>query len=474
GADQLYGNDGADIILGDQGVISLANGFRRIETDSGVVRIETSVENLGAVDTIEGNAGDDIILGGHAGDTIAGNEGNNIILGDHGYIDYVVADSHRSDIAGTVSTSTTANGGVDTITSASEQTIVTGGRFGDTINGGDGDNVVIGDSGQILAASSGTPQLAGLPITLAMVETTEVADGGNDTIVTGSGNDIVLGGAASDDIRTGAGDDIAHGDNALLDWTKDGIASTLDVVATTANSIGGIDTIRGEAGVDVLIGGAYDDRIDGGSERDLIFGDNVRLDRTTGDGTANARYVRLTGAEGGQIYSTIPATAGTVLVNAASSSIPGGAPVWEDFNITLLDHDLGTQTAAANNFRNDYIAGGPGDDQIFGQLGNDVIQGDGSIDLPHDVGASRNGLGELVVFASVESSTDGDDYIEGNGGNDVIFGNLGQDDIIGGSSSLFSLAGPAQRPDGGDLIFGGAGTDVARSDAGDGTHGRDS
>src|SRR5256886_10504630 len=65
------------------------------------------------------------------------------------------------------------------------------------------------------------------------------------------------------------------------------------------------------------------------------------------------------------------------------------------------------------------------------------------------------------------SSTDGDDYIEGSGGNDVIFGNLGQDDISGGSWSLFSLTSRLQRPDGADLICGGAGTDIARNDLGD-------
>ena len=41
----------------------------------------------------------------------------------------------------------------------------------------------------------------------------------------------------------------------------------------------------------------------------------------------------------------------------------------------------------------------------------------------------------------------------------MIFGNLGQDDIIGGSSSLFSLTHAGRSgPDGADLIFGGAGT----------------
>ena len=53
-------------------------------------------------------------------------------------------------------------------------------------------------------------------------------------------------------------------------------------------------------------------------------------------------------------------------------------------------------------------------------------------------------------------------------GNDVIFGNLGQDDLIGGSSSLFGLGSAEQRADGSDLIFGGAGTAIAYNDLGGG------
>jgi Ca2+-binding RTX toxin-like protein len=58
---------------------------------------------------------------------------------------------------------------------------------------------------------------------------------------------------------------------------------------------------------------------------------------------------------------------------------------------------------------------------------------------------------------------DGDDYIEGGGGADTIFGGLGQDDIVGGSSSLFTLTTSVMRPDGDDLVFGGAGKQAARS-----------
>mgnify|MGYP006174761837 CR=1 FL=1 len=62
--------------------------------------------------------------------------------------------------------------------------------------------------------------------------------------------------------------------------------------------------------------------------------------------------------------------------------------------------------------------------------------------------------------------TDGDDYVEGGGGNDVIFGNLGQDDIVGGSSDFFSLNDPYLRPDGSDLLFGGSGLHTDRNDNG--------
>ena len=43
------------------------------------------------------------------------------------------------------------------------------------------------------------------------------------------------------------------------------------------------------------------------------------------------------------------------------------------------------------------------------------------------------------MHPSFEATTDGDDYIEGNGGHDTIFGDLGQDDIVGDSSDLFGL-----------------------------------
>jgi Ca2+-binding RTX toxin-like protein len=131
----------------------------------------------------------------------------------------------------------------------------------------------------------------------------------------------------------------------------------------------------------------------------------------------------------------------------------------------------------SDQYGNDIIAGGPDNDEIFGQLGEDIIQGDGQVLLslpgaePVDSDAWRDANGLLNIIPSQERISDGDDYIEGNGGSDVIFGNLGQDDIIGGNSDLFGLNLQKDRWDTSDIIFGGAAytEDLERNSLGDAT-----
>jgi len=326
---------------------------------------------------------------------------------------------------------------------------------------------------------------------------------------------VIFGGDGSDLIRGGTANDIILGDRGRVDYRNmdgdntdgelitrlgiglvergstdpdldvplrqtDGAIRPATLITVRDEVTGGADTIYGNAGEDILIGGAGGDNVDGGTGRDLIFGDNVSLDRETGAET-NPRYRML---QGSLIYDNGVATgsADQSLVTNSHQDVPGGFAAWEAFDIKILNHSDADETAGLNNFGHDNLAGGAHDDQIFGQLGNDVIQGDGSIDLVYRDEVS----GILTVTASEENPDDGDDYIEGNGGDDVIFGNLGQDDIIGGSSTLFSLTDPdpakdeTLRPDGSDLIFGGAGTEITRNEAdnlldeGDGIHGRDS
>jgi Ca2+-binding RTX toxin-like protein len=99
-----------------------------------------------------------------------------------------------------------------------------------------------------------------------------------------------------------------------------------------------------------------------------------------------------------------------------------------------------------------------GNDVLFGQLGDDTLLGDADTATP---------AADVRAAGSVSAITDGDDYVEGNGGGDFIAGNAGRDDLVGGSSNLFGLVLPSQRPDGSDTIFGGSATDYARNAAGD-------
>src|SRR5207249_1956369 len=235
---------------------------------------------------------------------------------------------------------------------------------------------------------------------------------GNDTIIGSQAGDHLAGGSGDDTINGQGGDDHIYGDDGFnLDLSRRLSLSTQilllvnDVTATSHQDFDDLaarrDTMYGDGGQDILAGGAAADRIDGGDDKDLIFGDNVTLDRSTTLGNmTNPRFRQLAGAT---LYDTT--AAGAALVTAAWQTDPTGAPVWTDYRITLLDIDA---SAPANSFGNDYIAGGPNNDQIFGERGDDTIQGDGSI-----AGLVATGLGVAasanlgVIRPSFDAMTDG-------------------------------------------------------------------
>ncbi len=464
--DTILAGNGRNLVIGDQGrITSAAEDANRLGTHPITIGLVETIDfGFGGADTITSGSDNDVILGGHAGDSIDAGDGDNVVAGDDAVVDYVRqerdgavtgADSSAADVDRFESISTTTAGGADTITTGTGNDLVLGGRFGDTITDHGGNDVILGDSGAIIAADANTPRNGSQAITIGQVTVLTPADGGADLIHGGAGNDAILGGAGMDEIHGQAGDDLIFGDTAKLGFA-DGL---LVRVETMDNEIGGADTILGGDGNDMIVGGAYGDRLDGGAGEDLVVGDNAILDRTGRVGVRTSLlHQALTGT---LIYDIF----GSVLVNGVPANEPGGSPVWADFTLALLDHSFAEQAAGTTRFGNDYLAGGAGDDRLFGGLGDDTIQGDGSIAL--EVSARRLADGTLEVLGSVEAATDGDDYIEGNGGNDLVFGGLGQDDIIGGSSSFFGLNSRLLRPDGADMIFGGAGTDLARNNEGD-------
>ena len=498
--DELHGNDNNDIILGDHGVISQANGIRRLETAGSVVRIETTVENAGDIDTITGGADHDVILGGHMGDLIDGNAGHDIIIGDHGFVDYVTRDSTLGDIDVISSTSTTSYGGVDQITGGEGDDIIIGGRFADLLSASGGNNIVFGDSGIITSAAADNARrgAAITLISLGRIETTAYGDGGADDITTGGGMDIILGGisgnAANGDtglpdvIRSGAGADIVLGDNGELVYDSDatGNPATLDLVTTTQPLIGGVDHIYGGGGNDFIFGGTgsdliYGDRLAAGTpdlvdaivDSDLIFGDHGELRGVVNSahiGIANASFVYTsinTGAADGGAADVIYAGSGAVppLTDFGRNIILGQQGADTIYGGSGDDDIIGGHNVADGSDTGDFIDGGPGNDVIagdnariirtgapagprFGVLtGSQIYTADGLAMVSPTVIGTNPALvkARLVELFDHDNSANnvgnfGDDRIAGGADDDEIFGLLGND-IIHGDGRLVDGSG---------------------------------
>ncbi len=513
--------DGNNIVFGDHGLVDYlaeemeqggiaANPRRTLDIDR-VWSINTS---MGGADTITAGDRNDIIIGGTGADAIFGGLGNvltqlgsDILIGDNALLTAAAFDDPTTPFSVhefSICEITTVgfedeDGGSDVITAGDLNDVLFGGAGDDEIYAGGGHDLVFGDHGMIHCEGGIFIPKISLP---AICEEFLVDFPGLRTVhfeaintgtITGTGDDLIYGQDGMDMLMGQQGNDVLYG------------GDDDDILIGGSNVSGALDG---------------DDRLDGGRGHDAIAGDNAEicyrpdnLDprmRALNDALIYGTTMGLNGNDG----QALVAGPGTMMYPAfvdPRGALPGntyGQPVHRQYLIKLLDHDHVIEQQADDPairvWGEDYIAGGGGEDEIFGQLGGDTIQGDGAIGLdprtdPDKIhagdsfqqgmagqtafGAGRTeptgleGIGDLWVNASFESASDGDDYIEGNGGNDVIFGNLGQDDIVGGSSDLFGLEnteGPQGsinflRPDGSDLIFGGAGTNIARNDIGDAT-----
>jgi len=208
-------------------------------------------------------------------------------------------------------------GSNDVITAGVGSNVIFGGPSADTITSVEGSDAILGDSGEITFQGNYRQR-----ITLRSFEDS-CGIGGNDQIHSGSGDDIILGGAADDTVSGEAGQDTIFGDCAEIQFNPS-INGKIDSAVSTAPSIGGVDTLSGDAGDDLIVGGIAGDTINGGSEDDIILGDN---------GHFSASFPFFP-----QVHSFVP-----------------------------LDAALGGP---------DTIRGGTGNDMIQGQQGNDVIYGE--------------------------------------------------------------------------------------------------
>jgi Ca2+-binding RTX toxin-like protein len=407
-------------IFGDYGRSNNITGSAFGETLYGNDLADT-LNGGGGNDTIYAFDGNDLITGGDGNDNLFAYAGNDTLDGGEGN------DFLRFDISAPTSLLTLIGGnGSDTayfyLLQPSVGSVIT---FNAAI-GTSGSNIASLTGIENIQIQVGSTTIAGDIIGSSFQETIS-GNILNDTIRGGAGADYVLAGAGNDSIEGGAGLDTLFGeagsdslfggddiDQLIADSSSAPLANQgNDYVDCGA----GNDTAWTYGGDDTLIGGAGNDNLDGGAGADTFFYFDVASGADNIWGFALATdWFNLSGktftsavAQGGGTLLTW--ANGTILVNNVVDATVS------NWNARLFSGGNPTADLLYGSDQADLIFGGGGDDSIYGLAGNDTLNGG-----------------------------DGNDFIDGSLGVDSINGDNDADTIIGTV---------------GDILFGGAGLDVA-------------
>jgi Ca2+-binding RTX toxin-like protein len=256
GSDDITTGSGADIVLGDMGVVTFENGLVR--------EVYTTDERRGAGDVIRGGDGDNIVFGGAGRDEITTGKGADLILGDFGEASFTGGRLVR------VASLNPNRGDDDTIVAGDGDNVILGGFGSDTITAGSGADVVLGDNGLATFRTDGKRIL---------VRTTDVEIGGTDTIAVGDGDNLALGGTDADTITTGKDADVILGDFGSVSYDAAGL---LAQILSTDTGLGGNDTITAGDGSDIVLGGFGADTITASDGAKTVLGDSGQIDLTAG------------------------------------------------------------------------------------------------------------------------------------------------------------------------------------------------
>ncbi|MEQ1826853.1 MAG: hypothetical protein ABL921_12940 [Pirellula sp.] len=238
-------------------------------------------------------------------------------------------------------------------------------------------------------------------------------DAGNDILRGGSSVDIIWGGEGDDQIKGGSQNDTLRGEGG-----NDHIDGS-----------GGADKLFGDAGLDVLLGGSEDDQLDGGLDNDILYG-GLQNDTLEGGDGEDILY----GEQGNDILRG--GLRNDVLVGGAGSDFLYGG----EGNDTLFGDRGYAVSDASQPDGSDSLYGQAGDDRLFGEGGNDFLGGDDEGQIGNDVLVGDGGMDELLggdgedqLLGGNDSDTlrggSGNDMLNGNGGADMLYGDAGEDTL---------------------------------------------
>ncbi|EHP92392.1 Hemolysin-type calcium-binding region [Methylorubrum extorquens DSM 13060] len=411
GSDLVDGGSGDAIVIGDAGLVRLANGLP--------VHAETTDVAVSGDDTVTLGAGNGVVLGGSGADRLTLGTGQSVVLGDNGTVDF-------DEQARPVEITSTAPevGSRDVIVVGDGGSVVIGGVGADTISTGSGADVILGDNGAVTLS-------AFIPV---FVRTTNAALGDADEIRAGEGDNVVLGGVGGDTIVTGAGRDTVFGDAGQVRFDAKGLVERAESLDT---AIGGDDTIEAGAGDNLVIAGVGADRVTTLGGNDAVLGDNgaavfaggMRVSLASTAPTDGGKDTLLLGdgdnlALGGADADTITTGKGADVILGDFGSISYDAA-------GLLTQVLSTDTGLGGD---DTIEAGAGDNLVLGGFGADTITTEIGADvILGDSGEVLYAGGRLVQARSLDAGIGGRDAIKAGEGANIVIGGMDADVIETGS-----------------------------------------
>jgi Ca2+-binding RTX toxin-like protein len=429
------------------------------------VDIPSQLNGEAGEDTLIGGANTDEIFGGTENDELVGNDGNDLLYGDEGNDDLAGGSGIDALFGGAGDDDLDGGAGDDNLDGGSDSDFIFGDAGVDTLKGGSGDDFLFGESeGDFLFGDAGNDYLTG--------------DENDDYLYGGTGEDYLSGGEGNDFLRGDEGNDgisggIGDSDSVSYETSSGSVVANIDDSRQYSNTASEGDL---ETNFTINAGQAQDgfgftdsfnfsiveeETVDE-DVKVIIEGKEVTLPRQKVVGTKTVEIF-------GGLENLIGSNQSDVLIGNIKKNIIQGLGgddlLIGNEGVDTLDGGNGNDTVSyrrdakrviVNLETNTAIDGSIATDalvsieNVVGSDSTDEIIGD---EITGDSNANiiLGGKGNDILKGGI-----GDDILRGEADNDQLFGDQGNDLLDGGSGDDLLYGG-----DGNDIIRGGLGIDTA-------------
>jgi len=421
------GFTGGVIVRGEDGNDSINAGGLVID-----VRLEGQIGN----DTLVGGLGNDIIRGDHDEDDLDGGLGDDSLYGGAG--NDILRDwqgDNRLDGQG-------SSGDVLDVTVDDDADLTN-----DELLIMPGTSSLIAIERAILRGDDGENNLNASQWTRGGVE---IHGGGGDDFITGTElDDTLVGDEGDDSIRGLHGNDILYGGNENNDAGSGNDSLYGDHDDDQLFGADGEDNLFGGAGRDTLTGGSGNDNVNGGGS----VGDIALFELSNTEVIVDDSEVHQTGTAGSDEVDRLRNTERVEFTDLVgrNNNVDG-----RDFTGRLFVFAGGGDDTLRGGVNADFLAGEAGNDRIDGGAGRDYANGGDGNDIINgrdDIDTLNGGSGRDVILGG-----NGNDFLLGSAGDDTLLGEAGADSVKGQGSSNDRLTGGGNgnATEVGDVVIGSA------------------